>query len=60
MLRALIDQDFDYDILRGVARRVPEWDFVTAQELGLERFSGWRTESRTVNGELTTVNGYPI
>jgi hypothetical protein len=35
MLRVLIDQDFDFDISRGVARRVPHWDFVTAQELGL-------------------------
>lgn len=35
MLRVLIDQDFDFDISRGVARRAPEWDFVTAQELGL-------------------------
>jgi hypothetical protein len=29
-------------------------------DMVLEQFSGWRTESRTVNGELKTVNGYPI
>ncbi|MBS1808024.1 MAG: DUF5615 family PIN-like protein [Acidobacteria bacterium] len=35
MLRLLIDQDFDHDILRGLLRRIPELDFVTAYEEGL-------------------------
>ncbi len=35
MLKLVIDQDFDHDILRGVLRRLPELDFVTALEAGL-------------------------
>ena len=35
MLKLVIDQDFDHDILRGVLRRLPELDFVTALEVGL-------------------------
>lgn len=35
MLRLLIDQDFDQDILRGLARRVPNLDAVTAHQAGL-------------------------
>ncbi len=35
MLRLLIDQDFDHDILRGLARRIPELDALTAREVGL-------------------------
>jgi hypothetical protein len=35
MLRLLIDQDFDHDILRGLMRRVPNLDVVTAHDIGL-------------------------
>lgn len=35
MLRLLIDQDFDHDILRGLLRGIPALDFVTAYEEGL-------------------------
>jgi hypothetical protein len=35
MLRILIDQDFDHDILRGLVRRLPSFDFVTAFDVGL-------------------------
>lgn len=35
MLRLLIDQDFDQDILRGFLLRVPNLDAVTAYEVGL-------------------------
>ena len=35
MLRLLIDQNLDQDILRGLARRIPDLDAVTAHELGL-------------------------
>lgn len=41
MLKILIDQDFDHDILRGVIRRLPQVDFVTAFETGL---SDWDDE----------------
>jgi hypothetical protein len=35
MLRILIDQDFDHDILRGLIRRLPKLDYATAFESGL-------------------------
>jgi hypothetical protein len=33
MLRLLIDQDLDHDILRGLVRRIPRLDAVTAFEI---------------------------
>jgi hypothetical protein len=39
MLRLLIDQDFDHDILRGLRLRTSEVDAVTAREVGLDRKS---------------------
>jgi uncharacterized protein DUF5615 len=35
MLRLLIDQDLDHDILRGLIRRIPQLDVVTAFEIGM-------------------------
>jgi hypothetical protein len=35
MLRLLIDQDLDHDILRGLIRRIPQLDAVTAFEIGM-------------------------
>src|SRR5262245_6870416 len=35
MLRLLIDQDVDHDILRGLIRRIPRLDAVTASEIGM-------------------------
>ena len=35
MLRLLIDHDLDQDILRGLLRRVPDLDSVTAYEIGM-------------------------
>jgi hypothetical protein len=35
MLRLLIDQDFDHDILRGLIRRIPHLDAVSALEVGM-------------------------
>jgi predicted nuclease of predicted toxin-antitoxin system len=37
MLRLLIDQDFDHDILRGLRLRLAALDAVTAHESGLDR-----------------------
>jgi len=37
MLRLLIDQDLDHDILRGLIRRVPLLDVVTAFEIGMSK-----------------------
>ena len=39
MLRLLIDQDFDHDILRGLRLRVPDLNAVTAREADLGRKS---------------------
>ena len=35
MLRVLIDQDFNHDILRGLLRLIPDLDSVTALSVGL-------------------------
>jgi len=35
VLRLLIDQDFNHRILRGLRRRIPQLDAVTAYEVGL-------------------------
>ena len=35
MLRLFIDQDLDHDILRGLMRRIPRLDAVTAFEVGM-------------------------
>ena len=35
MLRFLFDQDVDHDILRGLIRRIPQLDAVTASEIGM-------------------------
>jgi hypothetical protein len=35
MVRSLIDQDLDHDILRGLIRRIPQLDAVTAFEIGM-------------------------
>jgi hypothetical protein len=37
MLRSLIDQDVDHDIVRGVIRRIPQVDVVTAFEIGMSK-----------------------
>src|SRR2546422_1074344 len=37
MLRLLIDQDLDHDILRALIRRIPQLDVVTAFEIGMGR-----------------------
>src|SRR2546421_1959866 len=39
MLRSLIDQDIDHDILRGLIRRIPQLDAVTAFEIGMSEAS---------------------
>ncbi len=35
MLRLLIDQDIDQDILRGLLRRIPDLDAMTAYDVGM-------------------------
>lgn len=53
MLRLLIDHDLDQDILRGLRRRVPDIDAVTAFEVGKSEASdpellGWAAENRRI------------
>lgn len=40
MLRLLIDQDLEHDILRGLIRRIPQLDAVTAFEIGMSAATG--------------------
>lgn len=35
MLKLMVDQDFDHDILRGLIQRIPNLDAVTALQAGL-------------------------
>ena len=37
MLKILIDQSLDLDILRGLTRRIPQLDAVTANEIGMSK-----------------------
>lgn len=39
MIRLFIDQDFDHDILRGLERRIPDLDAVSAYEADLSKAS---------------------
>jgi hypothetical protein len=53
MLRILIDQDFDQDILRGIIRRVPTINALTAYEVGLSaapdpQLLAWAAENKRV------------
>jgi predicted nuclease of predicted toxin-antitoxin system len=53
MLRLLVNHDIDQDILRGLLRRVPDVDAVTAYEVGLDKAEdpellAWAAESGRV------------
>ena len=53
MLRILIDQDFDHDILRGLIRRLSELNFETAFNAGLSEVEDqelilWATTNRRI------------
>ena len=53
MLKLLIDQDFDHDILRGLLQRIPNLDAVTALEAGLSNapdseLLAWADEGRRI------------
>lgn len=37
MLRILTDQDVDHDIIRGLIRRIPQLDAVTAFDIGMSQ-----------------------
>lgn len=54
MLRLLIDQDFDHDILRGLIRRVPDLEAVTALEIGMSE--GVRSGTACVGGAGKTCD----
>ena len=65
MLRLLIDENFDHDILRGLIRRVPQLDFVVVAQIGLARASDidllrWSAlESRTIlTHDVKTMTAY--
>ena len=53
MVKLLVDQDFDHDILRGLVRRVPTLDVVTAYQIGFSAASdpellAWAAEAGRV------------
>jgi uncharacterized protein with PIN domain len=53
MLRILIDQDFDHDILRGIVRRLPKLDYATAFESGLSELEDkklllWASQNKRI------------
>ncbi len=53
MLKILIDQDVDHDILRGLIRRLPQLDYVTALEVGLSQVEDselilWATANKCI------------
>lgn len=53
MLRLLIDQDLDHDILRGLIRRIPRLDAVTAFDIGMSEATdlqllGWAAQEGRV------------
>jgi len=65
MLRLLIDQDLDQDILRGLAQRIQGLDAITAYEAGLSEATdlellAWAaTEGRIiVSHDRKTMPGY--
>jgi|SRR5215471_11500012 len=65
MLRLLIDQDLDQDILRGLAQRIQGLDAITAYEAGLSEatdleFLAWAaTEGRIiVSHDRKTMPGH--
>ncbi len=53
MLRLLIDQNLDHDILRGLIRRIPQLDAVTAIEIGMSEAADpellrWAAQARRI------------
>jgi len=46
MLRCLADQNLDHDILRGLRRRNPQFDIVTAFEIGMSKATDPRLLTR--------------
>ena len=46
MLRLLIDQNLDHDIYRGLQRRIPQLDAVTAFEIGMSKATDTQLLSR--------------
>ena len=55
MLRLLIDQDLDHDILRGLVRRIPRLDAVTAFEIGMSRATDPQLLTRAAQEERIIV-----
>lgn len=64
-MRLLIDQNFDHDILRGLERRIPNLDAVTAHEEGLSEVSDpelllWAADAGRIllTHDLRTIPGH--
>ena len=64
-IRFLIDEDFDNDILRGVVRRLPEFNAVRVQDVGLSnthdtRVLAWAAQENRVllTHDISTMKSY--
>lgn len=67
MMRFLTDEDFDYDIVRGVLRFVPDLDIETVQELSLTNVDDtilltWAVQDNRVilTHDVNTMNGFAL
>ncbi len=55
MLRVVVDQDFDHDILRGLRLRLRDLDAITALQAGLDRKSDPEILERAVGQNRVVV-----
>ena len=56
MLRLLLDQDFNHNIIRGLVRRIPNLDYTTALALGLSRADDRRLLLRAASEGLILLS----
>ena len=65
MIRILLDQDFNHALLRGLRRRVPDLDFITARDADLSdaddrRLLRWAFENNRIlfTHDIRTMPGH--
>jgi predicted nuclease of predicted toxin-antitoxin system len=65
MIRLLADENVDYDLVRGVLRRRPEFDFIRVQSVGLTQtvdpdILAWAARERRiiVTHDVKTMPGF--
>jgi predicted nuclease of predicted toxin-antitoxin system len=67
MIRLLVDENFDYDLVRGALRRRPELDLIRVQSVGLTQTDdpeilAWAARERrvVVTHDVNTMPGFAI